>query len=302
MITEIQASGSGKCVSCAGPLQSDPFAPKSNREYGYCRGCDLLSRTDISDGGNLRDIYNKHYYDSWGGAEAKDTYWELKKTLFELILSRGGVTNTNTNTNTNALDIGCATGACLSVFEGRYFESFGIDINTDAVYLAKQANPKSHLIIGNVQDELFLPQQFGLIMAIDVIEHLQQPHELLRIIWRLLQPGGVAFILTPNFRSVSSKILGTYWPHRKEEHLCIYSSLSLKRQCDRYRINIEMIKTLPKPLNLNYMISQLRHYHSSRFIKAMAWICSKVPAVFRSLVFKVPMGEVVLVIRKPLSD
>jgi SAM-dependent methyltransferase len=286
------------CVSCAGPLQSNPVASKSDHDYGYCRVCDLLSRTDIGEGHNLRDIYDKHYYDSWGGAEVKDSYWELKKTLFELILERGGAINSNTN----ALDIGCATGACLSVFEGRHFESFGVDINTDAVPIAKQACPKSHLVIGNVQDELFLPQQFGLIMAIDVIEHLRKPHELLRIIWKLLEPGGVAFVLTPNFRSISSKIFGTHWPHRKEEHVCIYSSQSLKRQCDRYKINVEMIKALPKPLNLDYMINQLQHYHSSYFIKAISWICSKVPAIFRSLIFRVPMGEVILVIRKPLQS
>ena len=68
------------------------------------------------------------------------------------------------------------------------------------------------------------------------------------------------------------------------------------------KINVEMIKALPKPLNLDYMINQLQHYHSSYFIKAISWICSKVPAIFRSLIFRVPMGEVILVIRKPLQS
>jgi 2-polyprenyl-3-methyl-5-hydroxy-6-metoxy-1,4-benzoquinol methylase len=49
------------------------------------------------------------------------------------------------------------------------------------------------------------PRQFGLVTAIEVIEHVESPIGFLRNISRLLAPGGVAVLTTPNVDSLPAR-------------------------------------------------------------------------------------------------
>ena len=49
------------------------------------------------------------------------------------------------------------------------------------------------------------PQQFGLVTAIEVIEHVESPIGFLRNIARLLAPAGVAVLTTPNVDSLPAR-------------------------------------------------------------------------------------------------
>jgi len=49
------------------------------------------------------------------------------------------------------------------------------------------------------------PRQFGLVTAIEVIEHVESPIGFLRNIARLLAPGGVAVLTTPNVDSLPAR-------------------------------------------------------------------------------------------------
>jgi 2-polyprenyl-3-methyl-5-hydroxy-6-metoxy-1,4-benzoquinol methylase len=49
------------------------------------------------------------------------------------------------------------------------------------------------------------PHQFGLVTAIEVIEHVESPIGFLRNISRLLAPGGVAVLTTPNVDSLPAR-------------------------------------------------------------------------------------------------
>jgi 2-polyprenyl-3-methyl-5-hydroxy-6-metoxy-1,4-benzoquinol methylase len=47
---------------------------------------------------------------------------------------------------------------------------------------------------------------YGLVTAIEVIEHLESPVSFLRNVRRLLSPGGVAVISTPNVESLPTRL------------------------------------------------------------------------------------------------
>jgi SAM-dependent methyltransferase len=48
--------------------------------------------------------------------------------------------------------------------------------------------------------------QFSMVTAVEVIEHVEAPLSLLRNARRLLKPGGVAVITTPNVDSISARV------------------------------------------------------------------------------------------------
>jgi 2-polyprenyl-3-methyl-5-hydroxy-6-metoxy-1,4-benzoquinol methylase len=50
------------------------------------------------------------------------------------------------------------------------------------------------------------PGSFGLVTAIEVIEHIESPISFLRNVARLLAPGGVAILTTPNVDSLPARL------------------------------------------------------------------------------------------------
>jgi SAM-dependent methyltransferase len=52
----------------------------------------------------------------------------------------------------------------------------------------------------------FDPQTFSICFATEVIEHLYNPQNLIDEVWRILKPGGMLFLTTPNVHSLMQKV------------------------------------------------------------------------------------------------
>ncbi|MBL7942401.1 MAG: class I SAM-dependent methyltransferase [Flavobacteriales bacterium] len=83
---------------------------------------------------------------------------------------------------------------------------------------------------GPLDDQCFNGIQFDVIVWVEVIEHINHPHRDLAVINRLLRPGGLLFVTTPNFNSIERRWLGEKfnvidWP----EHLTYYTPKTLRR-------------------------------------------------------------------------
>jgi SAM-dependent methyltransferase len=52
----------------------------------------------------------------------------------------------------------------------------------------------------------FEPQAFDVCFATEVIEHLYNPQNLINEVWKVLKPGGMLFLTTPNVHSLMQKI------------------------------------------------------------------------------------------------
>jgi SAM-dependent methyltransferase len=61
-----------------------------------------------------------------------------------------------------------------------------------------------------LQQAQFESDSFDVITLMDVIEHLANPLELASEIFRILRPGGVLFLTTPNFGSLFVKLYGAH--------------------------------------------------------------------------------------------
>ena len=98
------------------------------------------------------------------------------------------------------LDIGCDTGALLAAAREEWgIVPAGIDVASRAVAAARAAGIEAwQTRIEEAPESL---SGFALITAIDLIEHVPAPGEFLREIRRRVEPGGPAYLETPNIES-----------------------------------------------------------------------------------------------------
>jgi O-antigen biosynthesis protein len=98
------------------------------------------------------------------------------------------------------LDIGSGAGDGTAFLAQHAKEATGVDVAPDTVEHARQQDPLPNLqYIAASAASIPLPDaSFDLITAFEVIEHIEQWPELIREARRLLAPGGVFFVSTPN--------------------------------------------------------------------------------------------------------
>ena len=69
-----------------------------------------------------------------------------------------------------------------------------------------------------------------LIIFTEVIEHINNPNEVLSYIYNILNNNGLLFITTPNFESIERYVLGPEWGMiMYPEHVCYYSPNTLDK-------------------------------------------------------------------------
>jgi SAM-dependent methyltransferase len=109
------------------------------------------------------------------------------------------------------LDVGCAMGHFLG-FAKRYgWEVEGVECSPYAAKYAEEHFGARVLPVCVLKDANLPAQHYDACVLIEVIEHLPDPRATMEEVWRVLQPGGIAYITTPNFVSYRSLLLRAEW-------------------------------------------------------------------------------------------
>ncbi len=108
------------------------------------------------------------------------------------------------------LDIGCATGIFLNGMKQHGWDCYGVEPSD---FASRYAMDRFGLNVynGYLNDGLFEDNFFDIITLWDVFEHLPEPIETIQTISKMLKPGGLLVITTPNANSWERKIFGRYW-------------------------------------------------------------------------------------------
>lgn len=111
----------------------------------------------------------------------------------------------STNREVQHLDIGSGTGELVKLLKGHLKTRSSCCDYTDT--LMKLPNQRVEIVNLNTTEELPFPDStFDLVTATEVIEHLENFRSLLREIHRVLKPGGVCVLSTPNVLNLNSRL------------------------------------------------------------------------------------------------
>lgn len=97
----------------------------------------------------------------------------------------------------NALEIGCAIGGVSSLLAERGFDVTASDISKYAVKKAKKLLPNIQFVTFDVQKGIPIKKKFDLIIAFEVVEHLEDPERAFKNIYNQLNPEGYLVFSTP---------------------------------------------------------------------------------------------------------
>lgn len=99
----------------------------------------------------------------------------------------------------NILEIGCGTGPNISVLNFTKFKVIGLDLSKYALSIVKKRFDIP-LINGDLNNLPFKSNSVDIIIAMDVIEHLDNDINGIKEIYRTLKNGGVIIISVPAFK------------------------------------------------------------------------------------------------------
>ncbi len=96
------------------------------------------------------------------------------------------------------LEVGCGRGLMLSNLISAKKRS-GIDPSSEAIEFAKTHIPEANLQVAFAQKLPFEDNTFDLVYSLEVIEHVKEYELMVSEVERVLKPGGIIFIQTPNY-------------------------------------------------------------------------------------------------------
>ncbi len=123
------------------------------------------------------------------------------------------------------LDVGCGSGAVMDILCPEWNRS-GIEPNPSAAAIASSRRVR---ILGpNIESIPRSDVTFSLVMALDVLEHINEPLTFLRFLAEVTEPGGIVLIVTGDRAALSWRLeKGRYWYCSLVEHVNFVSDQSL---------------------------------------------------------------------------
>jgi len=134
------------------------------------------------------------------------------------------------------LEVGCGVGHFLEAARAVGFDAWGTEVSSSG--LQKLRERGLHALPGELPD-LGLPvAHFDAVVLFEVIEHLPDPSRYLSECHRVLREGGVLLLTTPNFDSLSRRLLGERWRVVDPEHLVLFTSRGLRVALERAHFRV----------------------------------------------------------------
>ena len=155
------------------------------------------------------------------------------------------------------IELGCAYGFFLQEAK-RHFDVAGVELAAEA---AAHCREQGLNVVTGLADEPTLSAlgRADVFVLLDVIEHLPDPYETLRLCVQHLNPGGSIVITTGDFASPVAKLTGKSWRlMTPPQHLWFFTPESMKRMSARLGLSVQAIEHPWKLVPFSLLLFQLR--------------------------------------------
>ncbi len=136
-------------------------------------------------------------YDIEWNLERRHWWFTGRRRLLKFLLS-----SLRIGRDSLIIDVGCGVGSNLDLIWSMGFKVIGIDAEIYSLSLAKKRLPIVPLVNGDLMHLPFKSDSIGLVIATDILEHLNEDRIGIREIHRTLKQKGKVIFTVPAFQSL----------------------------------------------------------------------------------------------------
>jgi len=139
---------------------------------------------------------------------------------------------------TKLLDIACGSGALVKVASQRGFDAVGIDTNENVVAWAQKNG--SNVVLGNILEQHVYSDKYDVIVFSHILEHLEDPEDMLRHCAGLLSDRGRILISQTDYTGLLPRTMPWFWyGWQPVEHYWHFTSASIASLSERVGLEEE---------------------------------------------------------------
>jgi SAM-dependent methyltransferase len=190
-------------------------AKRHSEDFWECGNCGLLYSVDMKPG-------SSEWYASCPIYSAENATASTKRWEFEVAVRQRP---------SSILDVGCGTGSFLQQASSVTDQLYGVDFNPTALELARARLPHARLFQSAVEEFTLPPQQYSMVTAFEVLEHLADPLGILIKMAKACSASGQVVVSVP---------CAERWPQffdpiadRPPHHLTLWTKVALQALLER---------------------------------------------------------------------
>ena len=227
-----------KDVKCMSEIHYKPTLYK-------CEKCNLI----------FSEYINSNLEDAYSNVEDERYIQQIpyKKKNFELLFSK---ISSFLNNNHKVLEIGSYYGILGSIIKPHVKNYTGVELSRHASEYSKK---NYNLNVINESLDKFLRKNilFDVIIMSDVIEHLDNPFNVLSLIEKNLEPNGIFIFTTMNMDALLPKIMRSKYHWIMPQHKFYFSNSTLRYFLKRNNMDIFKIKNDVRLISVEYLLFKL---------------------------------------------
>jgi SAM-dependent methyltransferase len=203
-----------RCRQCGLMYASPRYKLVDSKDYERYEAEGLLLGVDADRDHPYRWRYDKERFQ-------RQDYNEVKRFLNERHPARGRL-----------LEVGCSMGQLLDYFRQDGWSVQGVDPWKEAALFTTQQMgiPCSPTTLEGAR---LSSDTFDVVVMLHVIEHVENPTETLREVFRVLKPGGYAVIETPRYDTLMFRLFGCRERSLScDGHIYFFTTENLQRLCE----------------------------------------------------------------------
>ena len=178
--------------------------------------------------------------------------FKFKKKSFTLFLEK---IKNHLNKNCTVLEIGAYYGVLGKLIQPLVKEYTGLELSKHASDYSKN-NSNLNIINQSIKEYSKNNKKYDIIIMTDVIEHSDNPFELLSLIEKSLNKNGKLILSTFNFDSLFSKIMGKNYPWIIPMHKYYFSNTTLKNALTESKFELFDIQNDTRIISLEYLLQK----------------------------------------------
>lgn len=227
-----------------------------------CTSCHFLFSKTIPSDAELHEHYKPSYCDEVGEYHPRSTFHrKLKYQAFRHAIRWW----CRDLPKIKLLEIGCNQGDLLSAVQhDAKFEAQGIDLADRPLEYCRSQGHRVELT--DLESRKFPDNTFDMIVALHVLEHVQNPERLVGEIRRVLKPGGKFFAVMPCSSHIKARLAGVKWHYLSPpEHLWYFTPKTLSMFAERLGLKTMFSSTFYHRAHVRILAQKPNPYVEQRY-------------------------------------